>query len=113
MTGDRYRVLEMSSGDFLLIEAADGSIRTGWKTFGSERLEGARHAPALLPKLADRLRRCFLGEAQDFEDIPLPKGSPFHLACWRAARLILWGVCLSYGELAAAAGNPRAARVAG
>ena len=59
------------------------------------------------------LRRYFAGEKIDFSHAPLPKGSPFVQKCWIACREIPHGETITYGELAQAAGSPRAARAAG
>ena len=113
MSHDRYRVLETPVGSFHLIQADDGSIRTGWVGFGTPLPPSARLDRSLLPDLTDRLKRQFDGEATDFSDIPLPKAPPFHIACWAAARRIPHGRCLSYARLASEAGSPSAARAAG
>ena len=110
---DRYRVLETPVGSFHLILGCDGSIRTGWSGFGTPLPPSARLDRDLLPDLADRLKRRFNGEVIDFNDVPLPKAPPFHVACWTAARRIPHGCCVSYARLASDAGSPRAARAAG
>ncbi len=113
MSRHRYRVLETPVGSFRLIAAEDGSIRTGWTGFGTPLPESARLDQSLLPELAGRLERQFNGEAIDFSDIPIPKAPSFHVACWAAARRIPHGTCMSYAQLASAAGSPRGARAAG
>ena len=48
------------------------------------------------------------------EDIALdPQGTPFQQTVWRALRQIACGHTRTYGEVAAQAGNPAAARAAG
>lgn len=108
-----YRILETPTGPFLLLERADGELRTGWLDLGTRTPGDARHAPRLLPELAGRLRRHFAGEEIDFSDVPTPGGSPFHHACWHAARAIPRGECWSYARLACMAGRPAAIRAAG
>lgn len=63
--------------------------------------------------LAERLRAWFSGEADDFRDVRLVLPAGFHGACARALRQVPRGEVVSYGELAALAGRPRAARAAG
>jgi len=67
-------------------------------------------APAALRR---RVRAWLAGTPDGFEDVPLPSGTPFQRACWRACRRIPPGEVRTYAWLAAAAGSPRAARAAG
>ena len=64
----------------------------------------------------------FLAELQDYFEgvqraftmaLDLRGAGPFDAAVWIAARQIPYGETVSYGELAAMAGYPRAARAAG
>jgi len=68
---------------------------------------------ATLSAIAE-LEAYFDGRRRTFS-IPLDLGDagPFDAAVWAAARLIPYGETVSYGELAAMAGYPRAARAAG
>ena len=70
-------------------------------------------ADAVAPALAE-LEAYFAGRLRTFS-IPLDLGAagPFDRAAWVAAREIPYGETVSYGELAAMAGHPRAARAAG
>lgn len=55
----------------------------------------------------------FAGQRKDF-DLPLaPKGTDFQQRVWAALREIPYGETRTYGEIAAAAGNPKAARAVG
>jgi methylated-DNA-[protein]-cysteine S-methyltransferase len=109
----RYRVIETPTGAFHLVVGPEGSVRTGWAGFGTPLPPHATETPNLLPELADRLQRKFQGEQVRFDDVPIAEGPPFHRACWKAARSIPSGTCLSYAELARRAGSPRGARAAG
>jgi methylated-DNA-[protein]-cysteine S-methyltransferase len=73
----------------------------------SDSLEG------LLEGLATRLVAFFEGEADDFRDVSLVLPNGFQGACARALRKVPRGEVVTYGELAALAGRPRAARAAG
>jgi methylated-DNA-[protein]-cysteine S-methyltransferase len=55
----------------------------------------------------------FDGADDDLRDVPLVLPSGFHGACARALRAVPRGEVVTYGELAALAGRPRAARAAG
>jgi methylated-DNA-[protein]-cysteine S-methyltransferase len=61
------------------------------------------------------LRDYFDGESVPLEDVPveLDYDTPFLAACARALRTIPRGEVVTYGELAALAGAPGAARAAG
>ena len=63
--------------------------------------------------LARRLREFFEGADDDLRDVRLRFPQGFHGACARALRRIGRGEVVTYGELAALAGYPGAARAAG
>jgi methylated-DNA-[protein]-cysteine S-methyltransferase len=68
---------------------------------------------AVAPVLAE-LRAYFAGRLRSFEiPLDLRGAGTFNAAVWRATRQIPYGETVSYGELAAMAGYPRAARAAG
>ena len=69
---------------------------------------------AALADVRDQLDRYFAGELQEFDvalDWTLAHG--FHRACCEAMMRIPYGVTITYAELAANAGSPRAVRAAG
>jgi methylated-DNA-[protein]-cysteine S-methyltransferase len=74
-----------------------------------EGSEGTR----ALAALRDQLQEYFAGERREFELELAPSGSPFQLHVWRALRAIPYGQTASYGEIAAAVGQPGAARAVG
>jgi methylated-DNA-[protein]-cysteine S-methyltransferase len=60
-----------------------------------------------------QLREYFSGRRRDF-DLPLsPSGTAFQKSVWRALREIPYAATISYGELAARVGNPKASRAVG
>ena len=67
----------------------------------------SRHA------LAARLVAWFDGRPDDFSDVPLREEEGFYADCARALRTVPRGKTVTYGELAALAGRPNAARAAG
>jgi methylated-DNA-[protein]-cysteine S-methyltransferase len=71
---------------------------------------------AVTPLLLEAKRQVleyFAGKRRDF-DLPLaPKGTPFQLRVWQALRAIPYGQTRSYGQIAAAVGNPKAGRAVG
>jgi methylated-DNA-[protein]-cysteine S-methyltransferase len=65
--------------------------------------------------IVERLQQYFAGEPVSFDDVPvdLEHETPFLERCARALRTIPRGEVVTYGELAALAGAPNAARAAG
>jgi methylated-DNA-[protein]-cysteine S-methyltransferase len=56
----------------------------------------------------------FSGIPPDFSSVPLDlQGTPFQLRVWEKLREIPWGVTISYQELAARVGNPKATQAVG
>ena len=74
------------------------------------RLRGSSDAAQTL---AGRLQAFFEGQPDDFRDVLLALPNGFHGDCARALRDVPRGEVVTYGELAALAGRPRAARAAG
>ncbi len=85
------------------------------RVFHSELPRPRRTSPGTVPGhvLARRLQGFFDGLPDDFRDVPLVLPGGFHGACARALREVPRGEVVTYGELAALAGRPRAARAAG
>lgn len=68
---------------------------------------------AYLRRAAEELSEYFEGKRREF-DIPyVLSGSPFYKKCLEALIKVPYGSLISYGELAALAGSPRAARAVG
>jgi methylated-DNA-[protein]-cysteine S-methyltransferase len=63
--------------------------------------------------LAGRLAAFFAGGADDFDDVELDFDDGFYGDCQRVLRAVPRGEVVTYGELAALAGRPGAARAAG
>jgi methylated-DNA-[protein]-cysteine S-methyltransferase len=63
--------------------------------------------------LARRLIAYFEGGRDDFADVELRTDDGFYGECARVLRAVPRGETVTYGELAALAGRPRAARAAG
>jgi methylated-DNA-[protein]-cysteine S-methyltransferase len=63
--------------------------------------------------VAQRLAAFFAGEADDFADVELDLDDGFYGDCQRVLRAVPRGEVVTYGELAALAGRPGAARAAG
>lgn len=66
-----------------------------------------------LRKVAQELSEYFAGNRKEF-DIPLnPKGTDFQKSVWNALCTIPYGKTMSYGQVAAQIGNPKASRAVG
>ncbi|MEM7405617.1 MAG: methylated-DNA--[protein]-cysteine S-methyltransferase [Pseudomonadota bacterium] len=77
------------------------------------RAEAAGHARRAAPDLQRQLDHYFAGRLRRFE-IPLAlSGTPFQRNVWRALLGIPSGTTSTYGDVAAALGNPAAARAVG
>ena len=87
----------------------------GGCVFHSELPRPRRTRPGSDPGhvLAGRLTAFFAGEADDFADVELALDPGFYGDCARVLRAIPRGEVVTYGELAALAGYPGAARAAG
>ncbi|MBN2575198.1 MAG: methylated-DNA--[protein]-cysteine S-methyltransferase [Deltaproteobacteria bacterium] len=78
-------------------------------------LRSEMRPPRTIAKLAAALRAHLAGDVQNFAGVPLDTAGvpPFALRVLRAAQSIPAGQTRTYGELAALAGSPRAARAVG
>ena len=82
------------------------------------RRSGAPRSSAPPPAIAEVIERVckhFRGDVQDFRDVAvdLDEAAPFARQVYEAARRIPAGQTRTYGELAASAGRPGAARAVG
>jgi methylated-DNA-[protein]-cysteine S-methyltransferase len=77
--------------------------------------ESARGSDNFAPSLVTRLRRYFAGDVEDFSDVELDLSdlTPFGRELAQTLRAVPRGEVVTYGELAALAGRPGAARAAG
>ena len=73
----------------------------------------ARRVPGTGHVLSRRLAAFFAGVPDDFADVELDAEDGFYGACVSALRSVPRGEVVTYGELAALAGRPGAARAAG
>lgn len=87
----------------------------GDRVLWSEHPRPRGSGPGTVPghDLSSRLAAFFAGEVDDFLDVELDLPEGFHGECARALRAIPRGEVVTYGELAALAGRPGAARAAG
>ena len=95
----------------LCIGEEDGVIvRTTWSKIPTEYI---LEETELILQCKMQLDEYFRGERKTF-DLPLaPKGTDFQKNVWNALQEIPYGETKTYGEIAAAVGNPKAARAVG
>ena len=95
----------------LCIGEEDGVIvRTTWSKIPTEYV---LEETELILQCKMQLDEYFRGERKTF-DLPLaPKGTDFQKKVWNALKEIPYGETRTYGEIAAAVGNPKAARAVG
>lgn len=60
-----------------------------------------------------QLNQYFAKEREEFELQLEPEGTDFQRLVWSCLREIPYGICRSYGQIAEAAGNPKAVRAVG
>jgi methylated-DNA-[protein]-cysteine S-methyltransferase len=100
----------------LIGHSDDESVRRAWRSRSSPGNSGeALRESDWHRELRRRFERYGLGEPVAFDDIEIdqPRGTLFQERVRRITRAIPYGQTLSYGELAARAGYPRAARAVG
>jgi methylated-DNA-[protein]-cysteine S-methyltransferase len=92
-----------------LLATTDGAARA------DHDAAGETPTPAWVRRAIELIGRHVSGAPQDLSALPLDTAGlpPFHRAVYEAARRIGPGRTASYGELAAAAGSPRASRAVG
>ena len=77
--------------------------------------QASRERAGLVPDLCRRFTAHLAGERASYTDVEVNEDwcTPFQAELLRALRAVPWGEVVSYGELAALAGRPGAARAAG
>jgi methylated-DNA-[protein]-cysteine S-methyltransferase len=110
-----YTTIDSPVGE--LLASADAAGRITGLHFECHRIPArdpswVRDEEALTP-LRRQLEEYFAGERREFDLDLAPSGSPFQLDVWRALCAIPYGETASYGEIAAAVGQPGAARAVG
>ena len=107
----RWTVIDSPIG--ALSVASDG-VGVSGVHFGAVEEPGPIDVDAVLPAAVEELRHYFAGTLTDFTvPISVPRGSPFERAVWREMSLIPYGETRTYGAVAAAVGDPTAARAVG
>ena len=113
-TATALNVLALDSPIGPLSLVSDGALLVGLHFAGWVPPSASVHrSDAVLLETARQLDAYFAGQLRTF-DLPLaPRGTPFQLRVWSALRDIPFGEIRSYGQLAAAIGDPSAMRAVG
>lgn len=103
---------ESPVGRLTLVASETGLRSVGWSEVATDT--GNRPGRnAVIDRAREQLDRYFDGRLRDF-DLPLePIGTDFQLSAWNVLRSIPYGSTMSYGEQAAALGDPNKARAVG
>ncbi len=112
-------------GKMLVVSERDGNLRAvDWTDYEARmrrllRLHYGDNRFKLNPEhnsndLADAINRCFAGEFEAIDALPVTTGgTPFQSQVWRALRRIPCGTTVSYAQLAERIGRPTAVRAVG
>ncbi|MEV6804170.1 methylated-DNA--[protein]-cysteine S-methyltransferase [Streptomyces sp. NPDC017248] len=104
--------LDAPVGRLLLTADAEGaltSVSVPGQKGGRTAEDGWRHDPGPFRAAADQLAAYFAGELTEFR-LPLrAAGTPFRQRVWTALDELPYGATVTYGEIAARIGAPRAA----
>ena len=113
-----YDTCPTAFGDFSVALNASGSVMA--TAFGSlpdlrERFTADEvvHDPARAAEVRREITEYFENKRQHFTVKLAASGTPFQQSVWAALRAIPYGETRNYGQLAAAIGNPEAARAVG
>ncbi len=95
-------------GGIAIVSNGEAILEIG---FGKQ--EETKEQCRLNAQAAEQLQEYFQGKRREFT-LPLqPVGTPFQQRVWQALLQIPYGETRSYGQIAIAAGNPKAARAVG
>jgi len=117
-----YDCFESPMGRLWVAATSKGLCRVSFASSEEEFLTSLKEAVHGEPEsgkerfkdLFERFGKYFKGEPTSFSDLPLDlSGTDFQKVVWRAAAEIPYGKTLTYGEVAAKVGHPRAYRAAG
>ena len=101
---------ETPVGKLCIGEENDAITRVTWSKIPQEYI---LEETELILESKMQLEEYFAGKRKTF-DLPLvPKGTEFQQKVWKALQEIPYGETRTYGEIAAAIGNPKAARAVG
>lgn len=94
----------------LKIGYQDGAVTLLLRTNEPARSEGRT---ALTDRVFQQISEYLNGQRRDFDFPYILRGTEFQQKVWQALQSIPYGETRTYGEIAAAVGNPKAARAVG
>ena len=110
-----YSIIDSPIGPLRIVErdgALVGIYMTGHTPAPHPDVLGDR-VPSTLPEVGRQLGEYFAGQRTRFDVALSPQGTPFQQRVWAALLDIPFGETRTYGELAAAIGQPGASRAVG
>ena len=105
-------------GELALLVHDDALVAAGFASL-DDQYSRLRDAPPLrrvddLGRFTEAMSAYFAGDVTVMDTLPVDqRGGPFMQAAWKVMREVPAGEVITYTELAARAGNPRAVRAAG
>ncbi len=106
-----YSIFASPIGDMVL--TGDGAALTGVDFLDSCTDPSGQRDDDALVDATEQLRAYFGGELTEFKLDLAPRGTPFQQRVWSVLCTIPYGTTTTYGKLASALGDPRAARAVG
>ncbi|MHC4833963.1 MAG: methylated-DNA--[protein]-cysteine S-methyltransferase [Planctomycetota bacterium] len=109
------RSIDTPCGGFWCGADPQGRPACGWEVLAAppDDLEDPPADWRLVARLAAWFEDFSARRSEQFDDLPLPEGTPFERRCWTRLRRTATGETISYGGLAGEIGTPAAARAVG
>jgi methylated-DNA-[protein]-cysteine S-methyltransferase len=114
-----YTTIPTPAGPFTVVADADDTVHAAGFTADPAFLAGMLNSPVpekgSHDRVAERVAAYFAGDLAALDDVSVVYRAtgPFRTAAWDAMRAVKGGDTISYTQLAATAGNPKAVRAAG
>ncbi len=110
-----YDICKSPVGDIIAVKEKKGLCRLGFQ-HGNNPVQIPAHwkrDKKELKEIFNQINAYFSGELFVFDIRIAPLGTRFQMSVWSALMKIPYGQTASYGEIAAAIGNPKACRAVG
>lgn len=110
-----YRLMDSPLGQIMLAGDANGLKAINFQK-GDSPLQiqpDWQHSAEGFGEAAEQLGAYFKGSLTEFDLVLSPDGTPFYREVWWELERIPYGETITYGELAARIGRPKAARAVG
>jgi methylated-DNA-[protein]-cysteine S-methyltransferase len=115
--GLAFKIIDSPVGKLKLVASDNGLVAILWEDEEPERVRlgelTKRETHPILLRVERQLGRYFAGSKKSFS-VPVDlRGTPFQISVWQALLTVPFGGKITYSDLAARLGNPRAARAVG